>query len=144
LDEFAPLPRNYILRITRDEWYRQVFTIKRYYPGVPRKWDPDGVIFLVRKTEAGDSIIGYGVIERFVKRDLLTQEKKLECEKMGWKGELIFKKLYHFKPPLPIKETILSGSPAKGRCFHGYPLDKDEVDSIMRKVRETRVIYEVK
>lgn len=118
--------KSFILRITREEWYRQVFEIKKYYPGIARRWEPGGAILLARKAEKGDSFVGYGVIERFVKRGLLPEEKRAECEKMGWRGELTFSELYRFEPPLPIKETILRSSRARGKCFHGYPLTKNK------------------
>ena len=134
--ENSGFPRSYILRITREEWYRQVFSIKKYFPGVPRRWETGGIIFLARKTEKGDSLIGYGVIGKFVKRDLLPEDRRKECEEMGWKGAIVFTELYKFDPPIPIKETILSTSKARGRCFHGYPLTKDQVDSILRTAEE--------
>ncbi|MCW4020654.1 MAG: hypothetical protein NWF14_05445 [Candidatus Bathyarchaeota archaeon] len=129
-------PRSYTLRITREEWFQQVFMIKKYYPGVPRRWEPDGVILLVRKAEKGDSFVGYGTVERFVKRDHLPEEKRKECEKMGWKGAIVFSELYKFDPPLPIKETVLKDPRLKGRIFHGYPLTKEQVDSVLDTAKE--------
>ena len=135
-DDQSSSPKNFILRITKEEWYKQVFTIKKYYPGVPRSWEQDNIILLVRKAEKGDSFIGYGVVDRFVKRDSLPEEKRQKCEQMGWRGELVFKELYIFEPPLLIKETILKGSKAKGRYFHGYPLSQEEMKSILAKAKE--------
>jgi len=129
-------PKSFILRITKEEWFRQVFSIKKYYPGISRRWESGGVILLARKAEKGDSFVGYGVLEKFVKKDLLTEEKRRECERMGWRGELVFSELYKFEPPLPIKETILSGSKARGRCFHGYPLTEEQVESILNIAKE--------
>jgi len=135
-------PRSYILRISREEWYRQVFSIKKYFPGVPRKWEPGGIIFLARKTEKGDSLIGYGIIGKFVKRELLPEDRRKECEKMGWKGAIVFSELYKIDPPLPIKETILSAAKARGRYFHGYPLTKEEVDLLIRTIKEKASLRE--
>lgn len=128
--------RCYILRITKKEWYRQVFNIKKYYPGVPRSWEPGGTIFLVHKVEKGDSFVGYGIIERFVERDKLPDQTRRECERMRWKGELIFSELFRFEPPVPIKETILSGSRVRGRCLHGYPLNEPQAESILEAAEE--------
>jgi len=133
--EEPKFPRSYVLRISREEWYRQVFSIKKYFPGVPRKWEPGGTIFLARRTEKGDSLVGYGVIEKFVKRNLLPEDRRRECEEMGWKGAIVFSELYRFDPPIPIKETILEASKAKGRYFHGYPLTKDQVESLLRTAK---------
>ena len=134
--ENSASPRNYILRISREEWYRQVFTIKKYFPGVPRRWQPGGAILLARKAEKGDSFVGYGVVGEFINRDALPDKKREECESMGWKGALVFSELYRFDPPLPIKETVLSGTRARGRCFHGYPLTREQVDSILATAKE--------
>jgi len=91
---------------------------------------------MAKKAEKGDSFVGYGVLEKFVRRNELSDEQRLECEKMGWKGVLIFSELYKFEPPLPIKETALSGTNARGRCLHGYPLTQKLVESILEKAKE--------
>lgn len=129
-------PNNFILRITREEWLKQVFTIKKYYPGIGRRWEPSGIILLARKAENKDSFIGYGVLGNFVKRDQLPEKERAECEEMGWKGVLVFSELFRFEPPLPIEDTVLSGTNAKGRCFHGFPLTRKQVDSILSMAKE--------
>jgi len=128
--------RHYILRITREKWVKQVFSIKKYYPGVRRRWEPGMTILLARKAEEGDSFIGYGIVDRFIKRDSLPDREREECERMSWSGAIVFKELFKFEPPLPMKETILSGRKVKGKCFHGYPLSKSEVESILGKARQ--------
>lgn len=138
-----PFPRNYILRITREEWFKQVFSIKKYYPGVPRTWEPSGMILLVRKMEEEDSFIGYGVIEKFVERNQLSEKEKMECERMSWKGVLVFSELFKFEPPLPVKETFLSGLNARGRCLHGYPLTQRQVESILNKAKENCALHKI-
>lgn len=127
--------KNIILRISKDEWFRQVFTIKKYYPGVARHWERGGLIFLVKRADRGDSIVGYGVIERFIPREMLTREEKKECERMSWRGAIVFSKLYKFEPPLLIKETILGGLRAKGRCWHGYPLTEEQTENILESAK---------
>jgi len=141
--EESDFPRSYILRISREEWYRQVFSIKKYFPGVPRRWEPGGIIFLARKVEKADSLIGYGVIGEFVKKDLLPEDRKRECEMMGWKGAIVFSELYKIDPPVPIKETILSAAKARGRYFHGYPLTKDQIESILRTIKKKASLRKV-
>lgn len=92
----------FILRIARDEWFKQVFEIKKYYPGVARRWERGGIIFLVKRPDKGDSIVGYGVIKEFIARDNLPEK-----ERMGWRGAIVFDELYKFEPSILIKETIL-------------------------------------
>jgi len=139
----SAIPRSYILRISKEEWYRQVFSIKKYFPGVPRKWEPGGIIFLARKAEKGDSLVGYGVIREFVERDLLPEERRKECEMMGWRGAIVFSELYKISPPIPIKETILAASKARGRYFHGYTLTRDEVESLLRTIKKKASLIRV-
>jgi len=139
----SAIPRSYILRISKEEWYRQVFSIKKYFPGVPRKWEPRGIIFLARKAEKGDSLVGYGVIGEFVERGLLPEERRKECEMMGWRGAIVFSELYKISPPVPIKETILAASKARGRYFHGYTLTRDEVESLLRTVKKKASLIRV-
>ena len=136
-------PRSYILRITKEEWFRQVFTIKKYYPGVPRRWEEGGTFLLVRKADEGDSFVGYGVAEKFIHRDLLPTDIRQECEKMSWKGELVFRELYRFDPPVPIKDTILGGTGVRGRCFHGYPVTQEQVVSILNTARQKSIFYKI-
>jgi hypothetical protein len=136
-------PNNFILRITREEWFKQVFSIKKYFPGISRRWESKGTILLVRKTENGDSFVGYGVLDEFVKREMLPDEKRKECETMGWKGVLIFKELYRFEPPLKIKDTVIGTSKAKGKCFHGFPLTQEQVDSVHQTAKEKVAINKV-
>ncbi|MBS7654576.1 MAG: hypothetical protein QXR06_02000 [Candidatus Bathyarchaeia archaeon] len=134
---------NFILRITREEWFRQVFTVMKYYPGIIRRWEPGGLIFLARRTDRGDSFVGYGVIKEFIKRENLSEHERRECEKMGWKGAVVFNELYRFDPPLPIKETALSGLRAKGRCWHGYPLTDEQSRLILNVAEELCIIQKV-
>ncbi|MEM2341495.1 MAG: hypothetical protein QXX94_00325 [Candidatus Bathyarchaeia archaeon] len=124
-------PKNFILRVTKEEWFKQVFTIKKYYPGIIRRWEENSLIFLARRSDRGDSFVGYGIVNKFVKRDLLQDEERHECERMGWKGAILFSELYRFEPPLPIKETVLGGLKARGRCWHGYPLTNRQAYEIL-------------
>ncbi|MEM2273002.1 MAG: hypothetical protein QXX56_02155 [Candidatus Bathyarchaeia archaeon] len=124
-------PKNFILRITREKWLKRVFRIKKYYPGVPRHWEKGGIIFFARKSDAGDSIIGYGVVEEFVKKDDLSDKERIECEIMNWRGAIIFRELYMFEPPVPIKETFLAAMKAKGKYLHGLQLTEAQTAKIL-------------
>jgi len=133
----------YILRITREEWFHQVFELKKYYPGVRRTWTPGLMVILAKKMEAGDSFVGYGTIGGFVELENLPEGERKMCESMGWKGAIIFDSLFKFDPPLPIKETVLHDSKAKGRYLHGFPLTNDQLDSILSKAEVLCNIYKV-
>jgi len=136
-------PNSFILRITKEEWFNQVFTIKKYYPGIGRRWEHGGIILLARKSGGKDSFVGYGVLEEFVERSQLSERERTECERMGWKGVLVFNELFKFEPPLPIKETVLSGTNARGRCFHGFPLTERQLKSVLNKAREETAVLRI-
>lgn len=128
-------PQSYILRITKEGWFRQVFSIKKYYPGVRRRWEPDAKILLVRNSEDGDSFVGYGTLQEYTQKDLLPADEQKECESMRWTGVLVFDELFRFDPPLLLKETFLSGSRVRGRCLHGYPLNERQVGLILGRAK---------
>ncbi len=130
-------PRGYILRITRDEWVKQVFDIKKYYVKVRGRWEPGLTIFFARKAEKGDSFLGYGVIGSIQELGELSEEEKSECEKWGWKRALNFKSVVRFEPPLPIKETVIKDVGLWGSRLHGYRLTSAQVQSILSKAEQT-------
>jgi len=138
-----PHPQSYILRITKEEWFRQVFSIKKYYPGVRRRWEPNAKILLVRNSKNGDSFVGYGTLQEYTKKDLLQVDEQKECESMRWTGALFFNELFKFDPPLLLKETFLSGSRVRGRCLHGYPLNERQVDLILNRAKGLCDIHKI-
>lgn len=135
--------KNFILRISKEEWLRQVFTIKKYYPGVPRRWENGSIILLARGSEEGDSFVGYGIVKDFVSKEDLSDIERFQCERMKWKGAIVFSELYKFEPPLPLKETFLAGLRAKGKCLHGYPLTDGQVAEILETAKSVCNIRKV-
>ncbi len=125
----------YILRIATDEWLEQVYRLKKYYPGLNRRWDEGTVILLAKKAEAGDSFIGYGIVERVMRLEELPPDERAYCEEHGWKSAIVFKELYRFDPPYPIKESILKDDPRRGRPLHGVRLTVEEVNSIIESAK---------
>lgn len=123
----------YILRITKDEWVKQVFDLKRYYAGVRRRWEPRLTILFARKAEKGDSFLGYGIIENVLKTEELSEEERTECKKYGWNRAINFKDTVKFDPPLPIKETVIKDVGVRGSRLHGFRLTSAQVQSILSK-----------
>ena len=70
----------YILRISQDDWEKQVFEIKKYYTAVRRKWHRGTNILLARKTDVGDSFIGYGVVGKVEHLWELSPEEEAYCQ----------------------------------------------------------------
>jgi hypothetical protein len=126
----------YILRISRDEWVKQVFDLKKYYVGVRRRWEPGLTIFFARKAEKGDSFLGFGLIENVQGLEELSEEERSECKKWNWKHALNFKNVVKFEPPLPLKETLIKEVGLQGSRLHGYRLTSEQVRSILSKAEK--------
>ncbi|MDI6690748.1 MAG: hypothetical protein QME50_02630 [Candidatus Bathyarchaeota archaeon] len=121
----------YILRIATAEWVNQVFEMAIYYTGFRRKWKVGQTILFVHKTVFGDAFVGYGEIGNVYGLDELSEEERRECEKWRWKKAIEFKYIIRFEKPLPIKETFLKDLKIRGRTLHGYPLSKEQLNSII-------------
>ena len=126
----------YILRISTKEWVDQVFNFAIYYTSTRRKWNTGQRIIFVHKTNIGDAIIGYGEIGNIYAFDELSEEERRECEKWGWKKAIEFKYILRFDKPLPIKETFLKSSKLRGRSFHGFPLNKEQLNLIISQAEQ--------
>jgi len=136
MKEIGSSLRGYILRITKDEWVKQVFNIKKYYAGVRRRWEPGLTVFFARKAEKGDSFLGYGIIESVLKTEELSEKEKTECKKYGWNRVINFKNIVKFDPPFPIKETVIKDVGVRGNRLHGFPLTSTQVQSILSKAEQ--------
>lgn len=126
----------YILRISTDSWRDQVYELKKYYSGVMRGWKRGTPILLAKKTEAGDSFIGYGVVGKVEMLWELPPEEEAYCKEHNWKCALTFKALFSYEKPYPIKESILADDPRKGSFLHGARLTEDQVDAILEAAED--------
>jgi hypothetical protein len=127
----------YILRIAKKEWVDQVFNLAIYYTSSSRKWKIGQRTLFVHRTSLGDAFVGYGEIGNIYVLDELSDEERRECEKWGWKKALEFKYVIRFDKPLPIKETFLRDSKLRGRSLHGFPLRKEQTDSIISQAEQS-------
>jgi hypothetical protein len=123
----------YILRIATEKWVDQVFNLAIYYTGARRKWKAGQTIVFMHKTNIGDAVIGYGVIENVYERDELSEEERLECEKYGWKKAIEFKYIIKFEKPLPVKETFLKDLKLRGKYLHGLLLNREQLNAIISR-----------
>jgi hypothetical protein len=126
----------YILRISKEDWLRQVYELRKYYPGVMRGWVRGMTILLARRTGEGDSFIGYGVIDRIDMPWELQDKEREYCRENGWKCVLVFKNLIRFEEPLPLKKTFLKDDKRKGKFLHAVPLTVDQIDSILEAAED--------
>lgn len=120
----------YVLRIMSGYWVDHVFNMAIYYTNLRRRWTPDQTIIFMHKTNVGDAIVGYGVIENVCEQDELSEEERLGSEE--WKEAIVFKYVVRFEKPLPVKETFLKERKFRGRYVHGLPLSKEQLDSILK------------
>ena len=123
----------YVLRIKDEQWVKQVFDMAIYLSNMNRKWLSGQTILFVHNTQSGDAFVGYGVISRERQKRYLLEEKKIQCERGGWKKAIEFKYVVHFEKPLLIKETVFAASKLRGKFFHGLKLSSEQVESILRQ-----------
>jgi len=121
----------YILRIATKQWVNQVFSMAIYYTNLRRKWKAGQTILFVHKSNVGDAMVGYGLIERACEKDELSEQDKGGCERGGWKRAIEFRYVKQFDKPLAIKDTFLKGSKLRGRYFHGLKLEENQLRTIL-------------
>lgn len=126
----------YVLRITTKEWVKHVFDMAIYYTSVRRKWKLGQIVLFVHKTNGGDAIVGYGVVENVYEAGELSEEERRECAKYGWKKAIAFKYVMEFEKPLSVKETFLKDRKFRGRYCHGLQLSKQQLDSIIGQAEQ--------
>jgi hypothetical protein len=121
----------YILRIMSDYWVDHVFDMAIYYTNLRRRWKPNQTIIFIHRTNVGDAIVGYGIIENVCEQDELSEEERLGSEE--WKEAIVFKYVVRFEKPLLVKETFLKEPKFRGRYVHGLALGKGKLDSILKQ-----------
>ena len=126
----------YILRVSTDDWVEQIFEIKKYYSGIMRNWKRGTPILLAKKTEAGDSFLGYGVTDKVEMLWEMSPEEENYCRENNWRCALTLKPLIRFKNPYPIKETFLAEDKRKGSFLHGAMLMEGQVDEILEHAED--------
>jgi hypothetical protein len=126
----------YVLRITAQEWVDRVFNMAIYYTSTRRKWKPRQTILFAHKTDVGDAFVGYGVIENTYEKDELSEDEKRECEKWGWKKAIELRYVMRFEKPLPLKKTFLKDLKLRGRSLHGFPFNREQLNSIITQAEQ--------
>ena len=101
-----------------------------------RKWHRETNILLARKTDVGDSFIGYGVVGKVEHLWELSPEEEAYCQENNWKVVISFKALNRFMNPCPIKATFLAGDPRKGSFLHVARLSEQQTDDILEAAEE--------
>lgn len=121
----------YILRIATKKWVDQVFDNAIYYTNMRRKWKTGQTILFLHKSNLGDTLVGYGLVEKSANPEELPGQDKHECELGGWKEAIEFKYVKQFDKPVAIKDTFLRSSKLRGRYFHGLKLNGSQLEAIL-------------
>jgi len=119
----------YVLRIASDRWVDHVFTMALYHTSLRRRWKPGQTVIFIHKTEVGDAVVGYGVIDKVCEQNELSEEEKLESE--AWGKAIVFNYVMRFEKPLPVRETFMKEQKYRGRYAHGLQLSKEQLDSVL-------------
>ncbi len=121
----------YIMMISHDDWVEQIFNLNKYYTGLIRKWRIGPPILLAKKTEVGDSFLGYGIVSKVERLWEMSAEEEHYCKENGWKISISFKPLIRFDRPLALKMTPVGDDKRKGMFLHGATLREYTVDTIL-------------
>lgn len=118
------------LRIIREDWANRVFESRTYYTSLRRKWDKGLECFLLMKTETGDSVVGYGILEDYKTKEEWLKTGGENFTEHTWKTVLIFGKIVKIQNPISVKELQLDQR-LKGKFLHGLKVDQFLVDKIL-------------
>ncbi len=119
-----------LLRILQENWARRVFESRTYYTSLRRKWEKGLECLFIMKTDFGDSVVGYGIIEDYKTREEWLKNGGENFTEHPWKTVLIFGKIVKFQNPVPIKELQLDKR-LKGKYLHGLKVDRLSVNKIL-------------
>lgn len=117
-------PAGYILRISRDELERQLFSRRTFYVNISRDWSRGTKIMFVKK----DVFIGSGTIDRFVTTDEMEVSEKKICTENNWYGKIVFSRLVRFVPPVMVQDTPATDQ--NPLALHGASLSSHDMIKI--------------
>ncbi len=118
------------LRILREDWANRVFEKRMYYTSLKRRWEKGLECFFIMKTDVGDSVVGYGILEDYKAKEDWLKIGGEHFMEHPWKTVLKFGKLVKFQNPIPVKELQLDQR-LKGKYLHGVKIDQFLVDRIL-------------
>lgn len=123
---------SFVLRI-RDGQERQLRVRRELYVGIRREWSPGSKIIFVKKSNAGDSIIGVGVMEKLVELGAMDGGEKKTCLENNWYGKIVFSQVARFQPPVLVRDTDLASlQPA---LLHGHEAgDVSRIEGLSAKL----------
>jgi hypothetical protein len=130
----------YVLRIAHEDLVNQVFSLGKYYSGIQRNFIRGTPLLFAAKTEDGDSIVGYGVIDNVEHLWEMTPADEEYAKEHGWKIALTLRAATRFKIPLLIKNSLLKDDKRKGAFLHGAKLTEETIDGLLEQAEEIQEV----
>ncbi len=84
----------------------------------------------MHRTDVGDAVVGYGVIQEIYEKDALSEEEMEGCIEGGWKKAIIFQYVKKLENPVPAKKIFPTCTKYRGRYFHGLPVSKEQIEVV--------------
>jgi len=130
----------YVLRIGNEDLETQVFNIGKYYSGAIRDFKRGTPILFARKVgPLGDSIIGYGVVDKVENLWEMTPEEEDYCRAHGWKLALTLGGTTHLNHVLPLSQSALKEDRRRGAFLHGAKLSETLIDTLLMEAESRQV-----
>jgi hypothetical protein len=126
----------YVLRISHEDLVNQVFNLEQYYSGIQRNFIRGTPLLFAAKSEGGDSLVGYGVVDKVEYLWEMTPEEETYAREHNWKIALTLRGATRFKNPLLIKNSLLKDDKRKGAYLHGAKLSEETIDGLLEQAEE--------
>ncbi len=126
----------YVLRISHEDLVNQVFSLGKYYSGIQRNFIRGTPLLFAAKSEGGDSIVGYGVIDKIEHLWEMTPADEVYAKEHGWKLGLTLRGATRLGTPLLIKNSLLKDDKRKGAFLHGAKLSEETINTLLEQVEE--------
>jgi hypothetical protein len=126
----------YILRISNETLVNQVFSLGKYYSGIQRNFIRGTPLLFAAKTDDGDSLVGYGVVDKIEYLWEMTPAEEEYAKEHNWKIALTLRGATRFGSPLLIKNSLLKDDKRKGAYLHGAKLSEETIDALLEQAEE--------
>ena len=126
----------YVLRISHEDLVNQVFSLGKYYSGIQRNFIRGTPLLFAAKSEGGDSLVGYGVIDNVENLWEMLPADEDYVKEHGWKVGLTIREATRFKSPLLIKNSLLKDDKRKGAFLHGAKFSEETISALLDQAEE--------
>jgi len=123
----------YVLRISHEDLVNQVFNLGQYYSGIQRNFIRGTPLLFAAKSKDGDSIVGYGVVDKVEFLWEMTPADEEYAKEHNWKIALKLRGATRFRTPLLIKNSVLKDDKRKGAYLHGAKLSEETIDALLEQ-----------